>query len=192
MNFIVDANLPRRLAHRLHAAPLHLSLSKCSQTVMTKWERIFFTFLYRLPLWARWSLLLPGAFVADYITQSFLRIFFFILALLFLPKSLLPYINFLNWQAFAPFVFVVMGVQIAPSRKFVVAAVLGGIKIWVAIVNIHTAYTYIIHGGSWLNRSNIVSSPLWWNICVFVFCIAILLGFMLLVLKLGDREPVIE
>ncbi len=155
---------------------------------MTRWERTFFTLLYKLPPWMRWLLVVPAAILADLLTQSICRF----LAFIVVPKTALPFVEYFTWQAFAPLMFVIVGVQIAPSRKFVTALVLGGLKIYVAFVNAHMAFTYILRGGSWLSRDDIVASPLWWSMSVYFVCIVLLLSFAVLMRKVGDKEPVIE
>jgi hypothetical protein len=90
------------------------------------------------PLWIRWVLVFPVAFIIDMLAQSVAHG----LSSILIPKPLEPFINFLTWQVLAPLVFVAGGVLVAPTYKFVTSIALGGFKVTVAIYNAYTAYKH--------------------------------------------------
>jgi hypothetical protein len=88
-----------------------------------------------------------------------------------------PGVDCLIWQAYSPIFFVIGGMRMAPSHRFGVFAALGGLKVAVAIVNIHNIVSFTNGGGEWGVLDPILNSPLWWNVSVYMLCIVLLVVF---------------
>jgi hypothetical protein len=115
-----------------------------------------------MPAWLRWVLVLPIAVLADLAAQTVYRLLFY-----FIPfPAVRPYTDELAWRFFAPMVFIVAGVKMAPKLWFYVACILIAIKSAIALVNIYTLLHYVGNGGSWSAPAFVTNAPVWWSVLV--------------------------
>jgi len=132
-----------------------------------------------MPTSLRWVLFLPVAFLADLVAQSFYRFIFY-----FIPfHGVRPYTDELIWRFFAPMVFVVVGVKMAPRFWFYMACFLIAIKSAIALVNIYTLTYYLANGGSATAPAFVTNAPVWWSLLVQI----LFLGFAALIVA-KDRN----
>ncbi len=124
--------------------------------------------ILRLPARLRWLLILPIAFVADLAAQSIYQVIFRVVPF----AALRPYTDELIWRFFAPLIFVVAGVKMAPQYWFAVACFLTGFKAVVAGVNIYTLSLYLVRGGSLKAPAYITEAPVWWSLLVQLLFLA--------------------
>jgi hypothetical protein len=94
-----------------------------------------------------------------------------------------PYTDELIWRFFAPMVFVVAGVKMAPRFWFYVACLLIAIKSAIAVVNLCTLTHYLANGGSMTALAFATNAPVWWSLLVQV----LFLGFAALIVA-KDRN----
>lgn len=118
--------------------------------------------ILRLPTWLRWLLVIPLAFAADLAAQSVYQIIFRAIPF----AGVRPYTDELIWRFFAPLLFVVAGVKMAPRHWFMVTCCLIGFKAAVSFVNIHTLCLYVLRGGSLKAPAYITTAPVWWSLLV--------------------------
>ena len=143
--------------------------------------------LNRLPAWLRWTLVLPGVFVAAYIAETLPRLLFALIEIAVNHQLLFrPGVDSVIWQFWSPLFFVAMAVILAPHHKFATFIVIGGLKIAVAVANIVQVVQFVGNGGSWDRVDPITSSPLWWN--AFVYCSCILLFVVVGVLLAREQH----
>lgn len=122
-----------------------------------------------LPTWLRWLLVIPIAFIADLAAQSIYQLIFFKLIPI---GALRPYTDELVWRFFAPLIFIVAGLKMAPTHWFKVACCLIGFKSVVTFVNIRTLSIYLLHGGSLKAPAYITEAPIWWSLLVHLLFLA--------------------
>ena len=136
----------------------------------------------RLPIVLRWLLLLPAAFLAGWVAEVVPRWPLMVLELLANRHLLIRSgVDFAIWQLFAPFVFVVGGLLMAPNRRFPTCVVLGGFKVVVAVISLTGGIQHLQGGGEWIDVDPITFSPIWWNMVVYALCIVTITSFTLLV-----------
>jgi len=126
-------------------------------------------FILRLPAWLRWLLVIPIAFVADLAAQSIYQVIFRVVPF----TALHPYTDELIWRFFAPCIFVVAGVKMAPRYWFAVACFLTGFKALIAGINIYTLSLYLVRGGSLKAPAYITEAPVWWSLFVQLLFLAL-------------------
>jgi hypothetical protein len=150
--------------------------------------------LGRLPTWLRWVLVLPTAFLVGYISETIPRILFATIEIAINHQlTFKPGVDCLIWQAYSPVFFVIGGMKMAPSHRFGVFVVLGGLKITVAIVNMYNIVSFTNGGGEWDRLDPILNSPLWWNAPVYILCILLLVIFgVYLAAKSPGKQEVIS
>jgi len=140
--------------------------------------------IVKIPTWLRWVLILPVAFLADFAAQSIYRFLFY-----FIPfQSVRPYTDELAWLFFAPLVFIVAGVKMAPRFWFYVACFLIATRSAISLVNVYTLMNYLSNGGSIVARASVTTAPIWWSLLVQV----LFLGFAALIIvkdKNIRKEP---
>jgi hypothetical protein len=124
--------------------------------------------ILRLPTWLRWLLVIPVAFAADLAVQSVYQIIFRAIPF----AAVRPYADELIWRFFAPLLFVVAGVKMAPRYWFMATCCLTGFKVVVAVVNIHTLSLYVLRGGSLKAPVYITAVPVWWSLLVHLLFLA--------------------
>ena len=133
--------------------------------------------LNRIPNWLRWVLVLPIAFLVGYLAEVVPRLVFAAGELIVNHHLLFkPGVDSVAWQLWAPLLFVVAGVSVAPTYKVLTFMLLGGFKAAVAAVNLINVLTFIGGGGSWTALDPVTGAPLWWNSIVYSACIAVLLA----------------
>jgi hypothetical protein len=138
--------------------------------------------LDRLPPWSRWVLVLPTAFASGLIAEMIPRMLFAVMEMSVNHELLFrPGFDFVIWQLWAPLIFVVGGVQMAPRFKFSTFLVIGGSKIAVSTINLVRGWWFIHRDGSWAAVDPTTNSPIWWNEIIYSTCITCLfaLGFLL-------------
>lgn len=120
----------------------------------------------RLRPWMRWLLVLPAAFGADLLAQSFpspsglVRIWE---AIRNQTSPIGPLVDAATWQVWAPAWFVWAGTKVAPSRRGRVSVCLAAFKVVVASCNVLTRIQYVQRGGSWWRfEGPPVDVPVWW------------------------------
>jgi len=147
--------------------------------------------LARIPSALRWILILPAAFLMGLVAEMLPRLLFS-LTEISVNHTLLfrPGFDILVWQGWAPVVFVAAGIQMAPAHKLLTFLVVGGLKIAAAAFNLVQVIQFIDSGGRWTSVDEIVKSPLWWDVVVYVLCLAVLstLGFFLAKEALNPRS----
>lgn len=112
--------------------------------------------------------MLPIAVLADLVAQTVYRFLFY-----FIPfHAVRPYTDELVWRFFAPMVFIVAGVKMAPRFWFYVACILIAIKSAIALVNIYTLMQYLGNGGSWSAPAFVTNAPVWWSLLVQILFLA--------------------
>jgi hypothetical protein len=142
-------------------------------------QDFFNKLIVKMPTSLRWVLFLPVAFLADLVAQSFYRFIFY-----FIPfHGVRPYTDELIWRFFAPMVFVVVGVKMAPRFWFYMACFLIAIKSAIALVNIYTLTYYLANGGSATAPAFVTNAPVWWSLLVQI----LFLGFAALIVA-KDRN----
>ncbi len=125
--------------------------------------------ILKLPAWIRWLFLLPMAFIAELAAQSIYQVIFSKL----LPiGALRPYTDEFVWRFFAPFIFIVAGLKMAPKYWFKVACCLIGFKSAIALLNICNQFIYLRNGGSLKTPSEITEAPIWWSLLVHILFLA--------------------
>src|SRR5437016_4566882 len=114
-----------------------------SSVIFAVSERFSRRWVVRLSHRARWILVLPTAVAVGLIAEVIPRVLFTLI--LELPiNHQLTYrtgFDFLVWQLWAPLLFVGAGVWVAPTHKFPTFAVVGGLKVLVALVNLYQDLT---------------------------------------------------
>src|ERR1700730_8108218 len=95
--------------------------------------------IVKIPSWLRWVLVLPIALLAELAAQSFYRLLFYAIPF----QAVRPYTDELVWRVFAPVVFIVAGVKMAPRFWFYVACILIAIKSAIVLVNVYTLTQYL-------------------------------------------------
>jgi len=145
--------------------------------------------LAKLPNWLRWGLVIPTAFAVGTVAEMVAEMAFRTIEVIENHHlTFKPGVDYLIWQWWEAFVFVLAGVQMAPRHRFRTFLVVGGIKIAVAIVNSFNDVQFVASGGSWNHLSPIVHSPLWWNSVVHGLCILTILAFGFLLARYPPRR----
>lgn len=124
--------------------------------------------ILRLPAWLRWLLVIPVAFAADLAAQSIYQVIFRVIPF----ATLRPYTDELIWRFFAPLIFVVAGVKMAPRYLFATACSLIGFKSVVAVVNVYTLALYLYRGGDSKAPAYVTGAPVWWSLLVHLLFLA--------------------
>ena len=127
-----------------------------------------------LPSWLRWLLVIPVAFAADLAAQSVYQIIYRVIPF----AAVRPYTDELIWHFFAPLLFIVMGVKMAPRYWFMATCSLTGFKVVVAVVNIHTLSLYVYRGGSLKAPAYTTGAPVWWSLLVHLLFLAFAVFFI--------------
>jgi hypothetical protein len=133
--------------------------------------------LDRLPIWLRWVLVMPTAFIVGTVAELVPRFLFSLIEITINHElTFRPGFDSLTWQAYAPLFFVIGGILMAPSYRFGTFIALGGLKITVAALNLYNVLDFTKDGLGWSRRDPITKSPLWWNVPVYILCICLLVG----------------
>jgi len=149
--------------------------------------------LAKLSNWLRWLLVIPTALVVGTVAEMVAEMAFRTVEVIENHHlTFKPGVDYLIWQWWEAFVFVVAGVRMAPRHRFRTFLVVGGIKIGVAIVNTFNDVQFVASGGSWNDLSTIVHSPLWWNSVVHILCILTVSAFGFLLARYPPRWLVDE
>ena len=129
----------------------------------------------RLPEWSRWVLFMPAAFAAGFAAESISRVIFSIGEIAVNHHLLFrPGVDMVMWQLWGPLWFVLAGLWVAPSRKFLVFLIVGGIKGIVALINLDSVIRFIAGGGSWTALDPVAQSPTWWNAVIYASCVLLI------------------
>jgi hypothetical protein len=118
--------------------------------------------ILKLPVWLRWLLVVPIAFAADLVAQSVYQMIFRALPF----AALRPYTDELIWRFFAPLIFIVAGVKMAPRYWFGTACVLTAFKALITVVNIYTLSLFLLHRGSLTAPAHVTKAPVWWSLLI--------------------------
>jgi hypothetical protein len=145
--------------------------------------------LAKLPDWLRWVLVIPTALVVGTVAEMVAEMAFRTVEVIENHHlTFKPGVDYLIWQWWEAFVFVVAGVQMAPLHRFRTFLLVGGIKIAVAIVNTLNDARFVASGGSWNALSPIVHSPLWWDSVVHIMSILTVSAFGFVLAKYPPRR----
>lgn len=146
--------------------------------------------LERLSTRTRWILVFPMALVAGLIGEMIPRILFSAVEVVLNHHLLFrPGFDSLVWQGYAPLIFVLCGVMVAPTPHFRAFIILAGFRICVAIYNLVGVFQYTFRGGSWTALASEADSPLWQNAIVYFVLICILVGVGVYWVKKEGRWP---
>lgn len=143
-----------------------------------------------LPTWLRWVLFLPAAFLLAFLAEMIPRMLFAIVEVsLNHQLSFRPGFDFLVWQLWAPWLFVVGGLLVVPiSRRFAAFLVVGGLKFMVAVWNLEQVFKSAKEAGSWDALDAAVGAPLWWDAIIYICCIASIVAYAVYLTK--ERQSI--
>ena len=87
-------------------------------------------------------------------------------------EAVRPYTDEVVWRVFAPAVFIVAGVKMAPKLWFYVACILIAIKSAIALVNVYTLTQFLVGGGSVVAPAFVTNAPVWWSLLSYILFLA--------------------